>query len=73
MEGVQGPTKRPQELKQRIRQEMQLISQTMLLETLNNFKERLMHCLAVNGGHFGLKSACVRIQHYSTNFFFIVI
>ena len=41
-----------EELKLNIRQEMQLISQTVLLETLNNFKDRLMHCLAVNGGPF---------------------
>ena len=30
----------------------QLISRTVLLETLNNFRDRLIHCLALNGGHF---------------------
>ena len=40
------------DLKQRIRDEMLLISPNTLRKALANFRDRLGHCLAVNGEHF---------------------
>ena len=51
---------------------MQLISRTVLLGTLSNFEDRLIHCLAVNWGHFEhlLDWNQHILQHSTTNFGF---